>query len=441
MKRAILLMAPFVLLSCEKPNEGLGFDQIIGDVPGAARAEYGIKTKTHNLDSILVAINYNAQVLLTTGYGAPKLIGTYVDPRFGLAKAEFVSEMILEDLNPNFGETAIVDSVNLYLRTTGYYGDTLRPMHWEVHTLANPLSRDTAYYSSFNPALNVKLGELSNFYPTPNSNFRFEGTKVSPSLKIPLNTAFFQQEFANRGDNFESFSTNELFRAYFSGIKVQVDAGEGSILTIASDNANSKILIFYRLSDTSTSTESVELNFRQDKTTKPIGFSTFEQDYTNYTVDFDLTAEDTEAMYVQSMGGVCGVLNFTDLDTLLNKGYVINRAYLELPIERGTTGGYSAASRIEVRRFEDGIPSSLTNDFAFGAGGGQLLAGQLRDNKYQIEFTREIFEVLNSMENNQEIPTFAVVPVNKSTASGRTVLKGGKSVVDTPKLVVFYTKP
>lgn len=433
-------MAPFVFLSCEKPNEGLGFDQIIGDVANAARVEYSAQTSVANLDSILVAINYDAQISLAGGYGATKLIGTYIDPKFGLAKAEFVSEMILEDLNPNFGTTAIVDSVNLYLRTTGYYGDTLSPMQWQIHTLSNQLSRDTSYFSDFNPSLNVLLGEANNFTPTPNSNFKFEGEVINPTLKIPLGTGFFQSEFADRGSNFESFTTNELFRNYFFGIKISVTAGAGSILSIAPDNANSKILIFYRLSSTATSSEAVELNFRQDKNTKPMGFSTFEQDYASYPVAFDFNATNTEAMYVQSMGGVFGVLNFKDIDTLLNQGYIINRAFLEIPIERGTTGGFPAASKIEIRRYEDGIPSALSNDFAVGAGGGSLLQGSLRDNAYQVEFTRELFEALNAGENGQ-LPSYAIVPVSKSTASSRTVLKGGASTLETPKLVVFYTKP
>ncbi len=442
LKRAIIvLMAPFVFLACEKPNEGLGFDQIIGAVPDADVIEFGAITATRNQDSLLVAINYDGQRLLVNGYGSIKLIGTYVDPLFGQAKAEFVSEMILEDLNPSFGTTPIVDSVNLYLRTVGSYGDTLSPMSWSVHTLAENLSRDSTFYSSFEPVTGTQLGELSNFTPRPGTPVAFEGEAVPSSIKIPLDPSFFQQTFADQGDGFSAFATNEDFRTYFPGIKVSVQEGSGSILSISPASVYSRLLIFYRLADTSTTTESVELNFSQNKTTVPIGFSTFEQDYSTYPVAFDTANADSEVAYVQSMGGVFTTLSFEGLDTLLDQNFVINRAFIEVPIERTTTGGYPAHSSLEIRQVENDVPGSLTLDFSSGAGGGGLLRGDLRDNRYRFEFTRELFVTLNALDNTAKIPTFAIVPVNKSTVSNRTVLKGGKSLLETPKLIVYYTKP
>ncbi len=441
-KRAIFLMALFIFSSCEKPNEGLGFDSLIGEIPGVGRAEFPITTQTRIQDSILVAINYDAQLQLAQGYLQPKLLGTYVDPLFGLSKAEFISEMLLEDLNPQFGSAPIIDSVNLYLRTTDYYGDTTRPINLTVHQLSESLSRDSAFYSSFSPALGLKLGELTSFTPKPNARFKFKGEAVLPSFKIPLDKGFFKQQILDQGNAFDAFTTNEKFRTYFKGIKVSVEAGEGSILTLNTNSVNSKILIFFRTEDTATTSSQIELNFAQNKTTKPIGFSTFKQDYVNYPVAFDTTDTDSEALYVQPMGGVFGALDFEMLDTLQEKGYAINRAYLELPIKRTTTRGLLAATALEVRELDETKQiGPLSEDFRRSQGGGTLLLGELRDNQYRLEFTRALFKLLNNVESGTPLPTFAIVPVNKSTSARRTVLNGGNNTFEAPRLVVFYTKP
>lgn len=435
-------MALFIFSSCEKPNEGLGFDSLIGEIPGVDRAEYSINTQTFTQDSILVAINYDAQLLLAQGYLQPKLLGTYVDPLFGLSKAEFISEMLLEDLNPQFGSAPIVDSVNLYLRTIDSYGDTTRTFNLEVHQLAESLSRDNAFYSSFSPELGSKLGELIDFTPKPNARFKFKGESILPSFKIPLDKEFFKQQIVDQGNAFDAFTTNEKFRTYFKGIKISVTGSDGSILTLNTNSVNSKILIFFREADTSTTTSQLELNFAQNKTTKPIGFSTFKQDYVSYPVAFDTTDVNSEALYVQPMGGVFGALNFEMLDTLQKKGYAINRAYLELPVKRTTTRGLLAAFALEVRELtESNQIGSLSEDFTRNQGGGTLLLGELRDNKYRLEFTRSLFKLLNNVEDGTPLPTFAIVPVNKSTSAKRTVLNGGNNTFEAPKLVVFYTKP
>jgi hypothetical protein len=440
-KRAIFLMAFFIFLGCEKPNEGLGFDTLIGDVPNAERVEYGIKTGVVKQDSILVAINYDAQLLLAGGYAQAKLLGTYVDPLFGLNKAEFISEVLLEDLNPQFSEDAIVDSVNLYLRTTDYYGDTNQTMRLEVHQLAEELSRDTSFYSSFAPGLGAKLGELTAFSPRPNTSLTVNEESTLPSFKIPLDVNFFQENFADQGSNFDAFTTNEDFRTYFKGIKISVEAGEGAILTINSNSVYSQILIFYRQADSLEESSQLELNFAQDKSTKPIGFSTFQQDYISYPVAFDENDENTTEVYTQSTGGVFGTIQLEMVDTLMDKGYAINRAYLELPIKPGSAAGFRPHSALELREIdEEGEIGSLIDDFARGQGGGSLLSGTLRDNKYRLEFTRTLFRLLNNTEPGETIPSFALVPVSKSTSPRRSVLNGGSNTFETPKLIVFYTK-
>ena len=56
-KTAILAMASLLFIGCEKPNEELGFNQVIDGVPGVADLVFdNIISYTHNQDSILVAL-------------------------------------------------------------------------------------------------------------------------------------------------------------------------------------------------------------------------------------------------------------------------------------------------------------------------------------------------------------------------------------------------
>jgi len=444
-KRAvILIMAPFLFIACEKSQgSGLGSDQpFVGDPAGVDSLKLPVITYSRNVDSVLVALTYNEQVILAGGYRGNRLAGRYIDSYFGEAEASIVSQLVLSQVNADFGDNPVVDSVNLILRHTGFYGDTTEAMSFEVYELAEGLSDDSNFYSSYKPQLGNMLGELDGFLPRPNSVINYGGEELAPALKIPLDINYFQQNFADVGNgSFPDFSTNADFIEYFKGIVIKAtDNSDGSILYFSLENAVSRIAIHFR-NDTDTS--SLNLTFSQSLSRAPIGFSIFNQDYSSSAFDLQNQNSQTGELttYIQSMGGVTTVINIPDLDTIVGKGWVINRAFLELYTQRGTGSGLSPNSRVEPREMDESGMSigSRIRDFVSGSGlgNGTIRLGQLRNNKYIFDISRYVFSVVNGDERKD----LMIIPTSFSTTANRTILRGGSDPVEPAELIIYYTKP
>jgi len=438
--RPIALLALGLILlfgACEKPTDNLGFDQIIGNTVEADTLELPLVKYTAPVDSILVAFRYQDQLALG-GYSSTRLMGRYQSSYFGSAQAEMLAQIFPDQVNPDFGSNPVLDSVFLNLRTTGAYGDTTAPMHLAVYELDEGFSRDSIYYSNYDPGATRLLGELLNYSPRPRTAVRFNETFRAPFIRIPLDREYFQERFVSVGNgSYEPFSTFDNFIEYFKGLKVSALSGE-CILSLNLASAFSNLQLHYH---NDTDTGIVEFNFDQDRSLVPITFSRFEQDYENAL--FDLKAQDTvlgeQQTYVQAMGGVTTALKIDPrrMDSLSRAGLIVNRARLQLSTAVGTGDPAAPAQALEIRILEGRHLGSRILDFQDNRGDGELRLGVLRANRYQFDLTRHLFNVLNSGENN----TLAIVPVSRTTSASRTILRGGENAEAPAKLIVYYTKP
>lgn len=438
LKRAIFLMAPLFFISCEKATDDLGFEQIIGGVVEADSLHIDLVTWTAPVDSILVALDYNSQLALG-GYNPVRLMGRTESSLFGVEKANLMSQIIPNELNLDFGENPKVDSVYLYLRITSAYGDTSSSMNLVVNVLEDDFSQDSSYYSDYAPALGLEIGRLDGYAPAPETNTRFEGDLAPALISIPMDTSYFQANFANLADgSADEFSSFSNFIEYFKGIQVSAETGKCILYTNLASNFGG-IRVYYH---NSTDTTFAELNFDQDKSLKPINFSTFEQDYTGSPLE--TMAQDSvngeSQTYVQAMGGVCTALKFDParINALLDQGLVINRAEVEIFTMPVNAEPVAPGGAMELRLLNGKTLGDRISDFRTeGGGGGSLERGLLRNNKYVIDIRRHLFEVLNSGEN----PTLALIPRTRTTAANRTVLRGGEGLMERAKVIVYYTKP
>lgn len=442
-KRAIIIMAPFVLLACEKSNNELGLEQVIGDQATLADTSLDVLTYTISIDSTLVALPYESQELIG-GYTGNRLIGSLVDPNFGRSVSALTAEMLLTTVNIDFGSNPVVDSAGLFLRYEGAYGDTATPMSFEVHQLAERLSRDTTFYSSYRAATGQLLSLPNNIVPRPNSNVTIGGVLTTPTLGIPLDPVFFQQNFADVGDgSFSGFSSQEDFLDYFKGLHVSTTTESGAILYFDLSSSNSVLRIFYHNDDEDSL--SVSLNFSQGGDVLPIHFSEFDHDYDAYPTGFDLSNIDSvsgeENVYVQSMGGVVTIIEVPGLAGLTNQGILINQATLEITKKPGVGATSPPPTRLELRRISDeGGPGSLIRDFQFtfgDEGDGFFRSEPLKQGKYRFRLTRYIFEVANGGTSQR----LMLLPTVKSTAANRVVLAGGELPDSELKMKIYYTKP
>lgn len=439
-KRAVLFIAPFLLFACESDNGNIGEGTIIGLPVDAEKIELPIVSFSQKVDSVIVALQYSSQASLG-GYIGTRIVGTMQYDFLGSAEASMVTQVIPTQLNMDFGTNPIVDSVRMYLRFNGQYGDTTKAMDLEVLEITESLSRDSSYFSSFEPVTGNKVGELLNYSPRPKSRVTVGTSEISPSVVIPMDNNYFQTSIADIADGTNAdLADFDSFIEYMKGFQIKAVQGDGSMLYFTLSNATSRIVISYH-NDADT-TEAI-LNFAQDKTSLPISFSVFSQDYSNAvsainTPDSANPGESTT--YVQAMGGVATVFNIPNILDTLDEGSIINRAFIEVPVQRGIMSGLPPAGAMEIRFMTSEGPSNTIRDFIFDtrqSGDGTLRLGEFRDNKYIFEITEHIFEVINIDEN----PNLVIVPVSKGTTATRTILKGGNDPVDPIKLIVYYTKP
>lgn len=439
LKRAILILAPLVFIACEKSTDDLGFEQVIENVPGLKKYEFDLVGYSVPQDSILTALNYDLSSII--GYTGDKLLGSLLDNNFGRSQASFVTQGILDQVNPDLGTNAVLDSAVLYLRYSNVYGDSSKSIDLIIEELLDPIDRDTSFYSDDVPAVSQTIGQLS-FRPTPNVNLDVDGEEIPASLRVPLSQSYFQSKIIDIADGSSGeLASNDDFVEYFNGLLISTTSVDASIVSFDLTNTNSRILLFYH-NDTDTGT--LEINFDQTNSVKPVSFNLYDHDYENYPNNLNLNNQDTavgeSSIHIQSMGGVVGVLKFPGLDTLIGKGYLVNRAWLTVPTQTGIYSGLAPSNRFTLRSYTDadGVGSTIIDFNGTGASGdGRLRLGQLRDNSYEFDITKYMFGVLNDGQNGK----LAIVPVNNVTTANRTILKGGVDPIESSTLTLYLTKP
>ena len=454
-KTAILAMASFLFIGCEKPNDELGFDQVIDGVPGVKAVVFdSLISYTHDLDSILVALAPEGQEGLG-GYAGNRLVGAITDGHFGRVEASFVSELALSENNIRYGDNPRIDSAFLFLEYNGFHGDTFKPVSFEVYELSGKLYPngvflddegvvvDSAFYSDYQPSVGLKIGELLNTYPNPNRASRLNGDLVPGALKIALDTSYVRSRFIEAPT--AVYNSNEDFKEYFKGMYVKTTTIDGSIIYLNLDADNSGLYLYFHDRDDTSDSKSVSFNFQQSNNPQPVNFNLFDQDYSGaYPVSFDLNNMDTasgeQITYVQSMGGVYTVLNIPGLDTLADKGYLVNQAILEVHKAFGTGRGLEPCSRLELRIFDKDTLGGVIKDFQTGntfTGGGSFVSEPFRSGKYSFDITRYVFDIANGKKPN----VLAVAPYLKSSVANGVILAGGYNSQNPMKLKIYLTKP
>lgn len=445
-------MASFLFIACEKPNNELGFEQVIGSVAGLGVIEFdSVIAYTQGIDSLLVATDETQSSF--GGYIGNRLVGSIEDGFFGRTQASFVSQLILSDIDPDFGTNPVVDSVYLYMGYTGAYGDTSKPFTMDVFELAGDIRPngvvldsdsnevDSAYYSNYKPILAsppFKLGSKT-FIPKPKTNVRIENAITGPTLKVALDINYFQQRFADVGNGSNNdFASNSAFVKYFKGIYVATSTSDGSILYFDLASLNSRLKIYFH-NDEDPEWQSVTMNFSQTSDVQPIGFNMFNNDYSG--ARFDLSNMNTSTgetqTYVQAMGGVATVIEIPLLEGIADSSILINHAYLEIRKARGTGFSLAPPTKLEIREYTSRGPTNLLRDFSTATGEGSFVAEEIRDGYYRFNITKYIFEVANTGVTKK----LAVVPVSKSTVANRVILQGSKGAESPVRLKIYYTKP
>jgi len=423
--KAIFVMASFVLLSCEKSTGSLGLDLVVDDkaVLGIKR-DIPIRSYTIDFDSINSTNAFN------------DIVGFMQDPAFGGTSNEFVSQFMLSQTSPDFGDNPIVDSAKLVLVYAGYYGDTNQLMKIEILELDEELDLDSGYYSNNEFSATFKVGD-KRLLPQPKTRTFFEGEAIGAATIFDIDTGWASQKIIKGAkDNEDAFADNEEFVKYFNGLKFTSNKTGNSALYYDVLAKETKLRIYYREHKDSTET----LKFDLISNTSGTSVNTGEFNYT--TAEFDLNNQDTTNgeldTYVQSMGSVATLIDLDSLKPYRDSSFIVNKAELVLRVKQGSTNGFAPPDQLLLIENKNGN-RVFVKDFILAPSnfGGYLETDPLREMKYTFNISLLIHDYLNSDANINDI---MVIPVRSSAHMDRVILGGNQNPFIPMEFNLYFTR-
>ena len=190
-------------------------------------------------------------------------LGAFTEPQFGMQKSSYVSQARLSSYAPDFGANPVLDSAVLVLKplypTDSVTTTTVEDYIYPVGTVAAkkvvstyPISKYGRTKIGGKTLLNININEVNDFLASNTDKVYSDrdvatgallGTKVfdgninsvkitkdtdastilerAVSLRIPLNTPFFQNKIITKGSTPELADAASFIR-YFKGIKISV---------------------------------------------------------------------------------------------------------------------------------------------------------------------------------------------------------------------------
>lgn len=424
--RAILAVAPFIFIGCEKSTGQLGLQQVVAD-----KAELGTKKN-------FPVIAYTTQLdSLISVYPAQEIVGAYIDPVFGGVKAALNTHMVLTTLNPEFPAEAVCDSVVFFMAYNGYYGDTAAPVTFVVNALDEYMGIDTMYSNSAR-ALGAELGRTT-VQPRPNTIIAYQGDTLAPALHMHLDKDFFQENLINASRLAQSYFVNNTeFIKHINGFQLRTEGYADGLLYCNINSLASFIKVYYRNFDSDTTVQEFELLFGAQTALGVYSHTFIEHDFS--LANFDMNSQDTvngeATLHIQSLAGAATRIVFPDLKVYQDSGYVINRAELVLPVREGSVGNYPLPGRLEIFEEKNGLRYVVADFVGLGIG-GQLDAGFLRDREYVFNITRQIHQYMNT---NDTINPLIIYPLSSMSQARRVVLNGYTDPVEPIQFNIYFTK-
>ncbi len=260
------------------------------------------------------------------------VVGDILDPVFGRTSAGFCTQFALSGTNMKFKDTDVLDSVVLTLQYSGFFGDTLSAMSFEVYQLAAPLSASAYYSCDDQPEVSGDnlVYSASPVHVKPNAPVHLDTVTNTAHLRLRLDD-YFGEGLMGLGN--AALSTTSSFQNAFNGLCVRAHragGGAGNLSYISLTSAMSGITIYYHEANT------------YKKYTFPVStactrYNFYTHDYSQGDADFRAQVLDgnrelgQQKLYVQPTAGVRTRVDLAQLDSLLgNKNVVINRAELIL---------------------------------------------------------------------------------------------------------------
>jgi len=412
-----------IVFSCTKKPETIGLDLVDDE-------------KFQVYDTVFPVVAYSAiDDSVETDGTSVNLLGSHFTENFGLTNAGFYSHIRLVNVNPDFGESPVADSIILSLVYTGYYGNLSTSQTVKVFRVQEDFVRDSSYY--YNTELNLDeemiLGEFT-FEPNPSDSVMVDTTLYPAELRIPLNENFENIIFEEADSS--HLSSNENFLNFFKGLYVGVEdvnsAGEGAILYFDLLNERSNVTIFYN--------DSMEFVFSINANSARIG--KFQHDYSlssDQTFKEQIINNDTtfgsEALYIQGLAGIKTIVKFPEIANWSDEnGFAINEARLIIPTQPDATDFDPPESLILLEQTENGS-IAIMNDFNLG----ENYFGGTYDSTHAIYEFRISLHIQSLINGNPDYG-LVIFPTSKVVRANEVKLYGfDPSQEQSMKLRIIYT--
>jgi len=498
------------VIACERDFENIGIGLVDNNQFTTKDTIFEVIAYTKNIDSSRVD-------------GIPQyLLGVYKDDNFGFIKTIFATQLGLP-ASDDFGDNVAIDAVvldipyyvtdtsttgipdfkldsiigdqsieyNLSVYESGTFFNNLDPLDptktKRYYSNEDYITRELLYSNMFKPNKNDTVLYVDRRFidsdPTTVDDIdTIKKSPLLPSIKIPLDTVFFRNNFVNQQSSgvFDSFDN---FIDHFRGLIIKAEGTDGSLMALAMSDAT--VTIYYTntilTSEALTNTDlngdgdtddtEVPIRTKQTKTFPIFGIraNKFDRDYSQSSVginsrfDFPDMVNGEDKLYVQGASGSMSVIELfrgIDLDEIRNKNWLINEANLTFYPDESSSN--NIPEKLFLYRFDKN--SQILDVFSeaqINGIGGDLERDETSNSpiKYTFRITDYISEVLKSEDpltleriglkvfHSTDPPNFLTandtIVKDFSWIAKGVVLKGNKQInpndPERLKLEIFYT--
>ncbi len=431
---ALLFLMISFLSSCKEDTGGLGANALPG-----SDAISAFQTDTSTL---VTSMYLKLKDSLPTNNVSVGMLGSYNDPVFGNVKASIYASVSSTGgggsapWNGQIGgkDTGVVDSAVLELSIANYYG-TPGQQTFLVYQLQNYINSGQPYYAHATiPYINTPIGILQ---AVPNIK--------SSAINIKLSHTFLQQILTaiNNNPNYYSLYFDSLVKGlYITVSNTPQLSGQGAIYSISLGGSN---LDIYYHGSTVPQAELIS-NF-------PLGYPTFFNHFdlnhstapfsNEHTTGPQESIDGNNFVYVQTMGGPVGRINFPNLyQNWLSVGpIIINKAEIVVTVDmQECRNPYSPPPAMDLWSTDSsGILHPLPDV--------NSITGYYNNtyNPSNYTYTYVITQYMQDVVSHKTVDYGLIIaPASDVTSANRVVLYGAQNprLTSTPgrmKLIMYYT--
>ena len=431
-----LVIVPFI--ACERNSGPVAIDFVDGD---GFNLDY-----FDTIDIISTTERFDSLVTLNPTF---LMVGNYNDPVFGTSSSNFITELVLGSVSPDFGDSnVVVDSAFISLPFAGWYGDTAADFGITISHLNEGIDGDDLYYATSQFSSSTVLCDTI-LKPNPNQlTIRTGMAGPNQVMFLKINKTFLQSNIidASKHDSL-NFASNESFSDYFKGIKVTGHADNKAIYKFSPNESDFRIRIYFSNDSLRNDTIGPGYNYFDLLSWRGVNNSfgvnsvnIFDFDKTNSTFSFDnqdtLNGEITS--YIQAMGGAVTSVNLKNINYLKDSNYFVNHAELEIPIREGSSLEYFPPTKINAFMVSGNDRILMQEYLGFSTGGNLNIQSVLRDHSYTLEITKFVQQILNGSDSTEG--RILLVPDGMSSTVSRAVLNGNLDPVEPMSLKLYLSK-